>query len=198
MGWGERAMLPEMLLIDRTCAAAPNCSREIRGERMLQDSAPLDLRSDLRSDLLINGRSDWQSRGQSQGQVWDPACAGPRGAGPIDETPGGPPPKRPVDPGRERDREVATKERRKSARPPRFKVILYNDNYTPMEFVVQVLEKVFGKSPSAATQIMLQIHKTGMGIGGVFVLEVAETKSATVLRMAEERGYPLRSGVEKE
>ena len=102
------------------------------------------------------------------------------------------------DPGKERDRSVATKERSRSARPPRFKVILYNDDYTPMEFVVHVLEKVFGKSPSAATQIMLQIHKTGLGIGGVYVLEVAETKSATVLRMAEERGYPLRSGVEKE
>ena len=93
---------------------------------------------------------------------------------------------------------MATKERSKAARPPRFKVILYNDDYTPMEFVVQVLEKVFGKSPSAATQIMLQIHRGGMGVAGVYVLEVAETKSATVHRMAEERGYPLRSGVEKE
>ena len=67
-----------------------------------------------------------------------------------------------------------------------------------MEFVVQVLETVFQKSPSAATQIMLQIHRGGMGVAGVFVLEVAETKSATVQRMAEERGYPLRTGVEKE
>ena len=93
---------------------------------------------------------------------------------------------------------MATKERSKSARPPRFKVILYNDNYTPMEFVVQILESVFHKSPSAATQIMLQIHRGGMGVAGVYVLEVAETKSATVHRLAEERGYPLRSGVEKE
>ena len=67
-----------------------------------------------------------------------------------------------------------------------------------MEFVVQVLEKVFAKNPSAATQIMLQIHRGGVGVGGVYVLEIAETKSAAVLRMAEERGYPLRSGVEKE
>jgi len=93
---------------------------------------------------------------------------------------------------------VATKRRAHSERPPRFKVILYNDDYTPMEFVVMVLEKVFGKSPSAAAQIMLQIHRGGMGIAGVYVLEVAETKSAMVMRMAEERGYPLRSGVEKE
>jgi ATP-dependent Clp protease adaptor protein ClpS len=104
----------------------------------------------------------------------------------------------PVDPAKERDRGVATKKRSKSERPPRFKVILYNDDYTPMEFVVQILEKVFGKSPSAATQIMLQIHKGGMGVAGVYVLEVAETKSAAVQRMAEERGYPLRCGVEKE
>ncbi|MAG34396.1 MAG: ATP-dependent Clp protease adaptor ClpS [Deltaproteobacteria bacterium] len=109
---------------------------------------------------------------------------------------GGDPP--PVDPSKERDRGVATKQRSKSARPPRFKVILYNDDFTPMEFVVQLLEKVFGKSPSAATQIMLQIHRGGMGVAGVYVLEIAETKSATVLRMAEERGYPLRSGVDKE
>ncbi len=107
----------------------------------------------------------------------------------------GPPP---FDPSKERDRGLATKRRTHSTRPDRFKVILYNDDYTPMEFVVHVLEQVFGKSPSAATQIMLQIHRGGMGVAGVYVLEVAETKSATVLRMAEERGYPLRSGVEKE
>ena len=110
----------------------------------------------------------------------------------------GPPSRPPADPARDAERGLATRERPKVERPPRFKVILYNDDYTPMEFVVQVLEKVFGKSPSAATQIMLQIHRSGMGVAGVYVLEVAETKSATVLRMAEERGYPLRSGVEKE
>ena len=116
-------------------------------------------------------------------------AAGPSGGGE------GPPP---FDPGKERDRGVATKQRTKSARPARFKVILYNDDYTPMEFVVQLLERLFGKSPSAATQIMLQIHKGGLGVAGVYVLEVAETKSASVQRMAEERGYPLRCGVEKE
>jgi ATP-dependent Clp protease adaptor protein ClpS len=105
---------------------------------------------------------------------------------------------KPFDPAKERDQGVATKQRSKSARPPRFKVILYNDDYTPMEFVVQVLEGLFSKSPSAATQIMLQIHKGGMGVAGVYVLEVAETKSAAVQRKAEERGYPLRCGVEKE
>ena len=112
--------------------------------------------------------------------------------------PGGSDDPPPFDPSKERHRDVATKERSKAKRPARFKVILYNDDYTPMEFVVQVLEKVFGKGPSAATQIMLQIHKGGMGVAGVYVLEIAETKSTIVQRMAEERGYPLRCGVEKE
>jgi len=93
---------------------------------------------------------------------------------------------------------VATATRPKTARPPRFKVLLFNDDYTPMEFVVSVLEQIFGKSPAAATQIMLQIHRSGLGVAGVYVLEVAETKVALVHRAAEERGYPLRAGVEKE
>ena len=114
------------------------------------------------------------------------------------DPPGGGEPPKPFDPSKERDRGLGIKERSKTERPPRFKVILYNDDYTPMEFVVQVLEKVFGKSPSAATQIMLQIHRGGHGVAGVYVLQIAETKVSTVHRMAEERGYPLRAGVEKE
>jgi ATP-dependent Clp protease adaptor protein ClpS len=99
---------------------------------------------------------------------------------------------------RDRDRSVATRERPKVERPPRFKVLLYNDNYTPMEFVVHLLENVFNKSPSEATALMLQIHRSGMGVGGVYVLDIAETKVAKVHRMAEERGYPLRAGAEPE
>jgi ATP-dependent Clp protease adaptor protein ClpS len=102
----------------------------------------------------------------------------------------------PLDPRREEG--VATKIRREVARPARYKVLLYNDDYTPMEFVVAILEQVFGKSPSAATQIMLQIHRSGMGVAGVYLLEVAETKVARVHSMAEDRTYPLRAGVEKE
>jgi ATP-dependent Clp protease adaptor protein ClpS len=94
--------------------------------------------------------------------------------------------------------EVATETRRKTVRPARFKVILYNDDYTPMEFVVAVLEQVFDKSPAAATQIMLAIHRSGLGVAGVYVLELAETKVAIVHRLAEERGYPLRAGTEPE
>lgn len=99
---------------------------------------------------------------------------------------------------REREEGVATRTRAKAARPPRYKVLLYNDDYTPMEFVVSLLEQVFGKNPAAATQIMLKIHRSGLGVAGVYVLEVAETKVATVHGLAQQRGYPLRAGVEKE
>jgi ATP-dependent Clp protease adaptor protein ClpS len=111
---------------------------------------------------------------------------------------GGPP--GPGDPRHDPRREggIATQTRREVARPERFKVILYNDDYTPMEFVVLILEQIFGKGPSAATQIMLQIHNSGMGVAGVYVLEVAETKAAKVHAEAEKRGYPLRAGTEKE
>ena len=124
-----------------------------------------------------------------RGAAQDPG--GPGGDGPSD--PGTP---QVGDPRREGG--VATATRRKTARPPKFKVLLFNDDYTPMEFVVAILERVFGKSPAAATQIMLQIHRSGLGVAGVYVLEVAETKVALVHRAAEERGYPLRAGVEKE
>jgi ATP-dependent Clp protease adaptor protein ClpS len=97
-----------------------------------------------------------------------------------------------------RERGVATQTREKVARPPKFKVILFNDDYTPMEFVVAVLEQVFRKSPAEATQLMLTIHRSGLGVAGVYVLELAETKVVAVHRMAEERGFPLRAGVEKE
>ena len=118
------------------------------------------------------------------------------------DPPAQPSPEPPGEPTVQRDREreggLATRERPKVERPKRFKVILWNDDYTPMEFVVSLLENVFSKSPSEATQLMLQIHKGGMGIAGVYVLEIAETKVATVHRMAEERGYPLRAGSEPE
>jgi ATP-dependent Clp protease adaptor protein ClpS len=97
-----------------------------------------------------------------------------------------------------REGQLATKTRPKTARPQRYKVLLYNDDYTPMEFVVSILENLFGKGPSEATQIMLAIHNSGLGVAGVFVLEVAETKVVSVHREAERRGYPLRAGVEKE
>ena len=97
-----------------------------------------------------------------------------------------------------REEGVATATRKRVERPPRFKVILYNDDYTPMEFVIRILEQVFQKGPAEATQLMLQIHRGGFGIAGVYVLEVAETKVVAVHQAAERNGYPLRSGVEEE
>jgi ATP-dependent Clp protease adaptor protein ClpS len=115
----------------------------------------------------------------------------------VPDEPKKPPVETPI---REREREggLATRERPKVERPKRFKVILWNDDYTPMEFVVNLLETVFGKSPAEATALMLQIHRGGMGIAGVYVLEIAETKVAAVHRLAEERGFPLRAGAEPE
>jgi ATP-dependent Clp protease adaptor protein ClpS len=118
----------------------------------------------------------------------------PRGSAPND--PGGPRGPGTADPRREGG--VATATRKRVERPPRFKVLLYNDDYTPMEFVVAILEQLFGKGPTEATQIMLAIHNSGLGVAGVYVLDVAETKVAAVHRAAEQRGYPLRAGVEKE
>jgi ATP-dependent Clp protease adaptor protein ClpS len=110
------------------------------------------------------------------------------------ETPGGPADR----PGQRRESGVLERARAREVRPPRFKVVLYNDDYTPMDFVVSVLEEVFRKSPAESTALMLRIHRSGSGIAGVYVLEVAETKVAKVHRLAEERGYPLRSGLEDE
>lgn len=109
-------------------------------------------------------------------------------------------PKEPGGPsrGRERLRRSETQVRERQATPPRFKVVLYNDDYTPMEFVVALLESVFGMGPAEATQIMLHIHRKGSGVAGVYMLEVAETKVATVHKMAEAAGCPLRAGVEEE
>jgi ATP-dependent Clp protease adaptor protein ClpS len=109
-------------------------------------------------------------------------------------------PQDPTKPTRERQRDggLAVEERTETQRPKKYKVLLFNDNYTPMEFVVELLERVFQKSPVEATQLMLQIHRGGLGVAGVYVLEVAETKVATVHRLAEKRGYPLRAGIEVE
>jgi ATP-dependent Clp protease adaptor protein ClpS len=127
--------------------------------------------------------ASWQMGGSPDGP---PRPGGPRGPGAGDGSDA------------ERRGDVATQTRRGVARPPRFKVVLFNDDYTHMEFVVAVLEQVFKKGPAEATQIMLHVHKNGTGIAGVYVLEVAETKVAAVHSLAEERGYPLRSGVEPE
>ena len=97
-----------------------------------------------------------------------------------------------------RERGVATQTRPKVVRPERFKVLLYNDDYTPMEFVVYVLERFFNKSRESATRIMLHVHQNGVGVCGVFTYEVAETKVAQVIETARRHQHPLQCTMEKD
>jgi ATP-dependent Clp protease adaptor protein ClpS len=81
--------------------------------------------------------------------------------------------------------------------PTMYKVVLLNDDYTTMEFVVNVLETVFQKSPAEAYRIMMQVHVNGSGIAGVYPWEVAETKVETLTSMARQAEYPLRAAIEE-
>ena len=82
-------------------------------------------------------------------------------------------------------------------KPSMYKVILLNDDYTPMEFVVYVLQKIFNKNQEAATQIMLHVHQKGIGVCGIYTYEVAEVKSKIVVDFAKKNQHPLQSTVEK-
>ncbi|OGR22374.1 MAG: ATP-dependent Clp protease adaptor ClpS [Desulfobacterales bacterium RIFOXYA12_FULL_46_15] len=82
--------------------------------------------------------------------------------------------------------------------PPMYKVLLHNDDYTTMEFVVEILLNVFGKSLEKATQIMLNVHNKGKDICGVYPRDIAETKVETVHHLASSKGFPLKSTMEKE
>ncbi len=86
----------------------------------------------------------------------------------------------------------------KLKKPPLYKVILLNDDYTPMEFVIRVLERFFRKNREEATHIMLHVHQKGMGICGVFTREVAETKVRQVMLYAAENQHPLQCTMEPE
>lgn len=96
------------------------------------------------------------------------------------------------------DTGTVIKKKERLKRPRQYKVILLNDDYTTMEFVVLVLEGVFLKSPSEAVRIMLQVHRQGRGMCGVFSREIAEAKTELVHQRAQEAGYPLRAVVEEE
>ncbi len=85
----------------------------------------------------------------------------------------------------------------KVKRPPLYRVILINDDYTPMEFVVQILQKVFSMDRNTATRIMLEVHTKGKGICGVYTYEIAETKVAQVTGLAQQHQHPLLCTMEE-
>jgi ATP-dependent Clp protease adaptor protein ClpS len=100
----------------------------------------------------------------------------------------------------EDDREVGlrTATRPKTKRPPLYKVLILNDDYTPMEFVVHVLERFFGMTHAQAFDLMLTVHKKGLAVVGVFSYEIAETKVALVMDFAQRHQHPLQCTMEKE
>jgi len=100
--------------------------------------------------------------------------------------------------GGDQDLGVATKTRVRTKKPSLYRVMLLNDDYTPMEFVVFILERFFNKSREEATRIMLHVHQKGVGLCGVYTYEVAETKVAQVLDMAQRNEHPLQCIMEKD
>ncbi|BBO87777.1 ATP-dependent Clp protease adapter ClpS [Desulfosarcina ovata] len=96
------------------------------------------------------------------------------------------------------EEQVSSKTRDETREPPLYRVLLHNDDYTTMEFVVEILMYVFNKSPEAATAIMMNVHRRGVGVCGVFSYEIAETKVDTVHNLARESGFPLRCSMEQE
>ncbi len=93
---------------------------------------------------------------------------------------------------------VLTRPEKKTERAPMYKVLLLNDDYTPMEFVVAILEQVFQMPRDRAISLMLDVHRTGVGVAGVYVHEIAETKAAQVLSIARKHEHPLQCTIEKE
>ena len=93
---------------------------------------------------------------------------------------------------------IVTKTRPKTKKPSLYKVLLLNDDYTPMEFVVHILEKIFGKNREEAVDVMLHVHRHGVGICGVYTFEVAETKVAQVIEFSRRHQHPLQCTMEKE
>jgi ATP-dependent Clp protease adaptor protein ClpS len=102
------------------------------------------------------------------------------------------------DTGRQTGGEVLERTRQETKKPELFKVLLLNDDYTTMDFVVDVLETIFHKPPAEAYRIMMAVHTQGKGLCGVYPFEVAETKVASVIERARENGFPLLAAMEPE
>ncbi len=96
------------------------------------------------------------------------------------------------------DTGVAVETRTKTKRPPLYKVMLLNDDFTPMEFVVHILERFFGLNHAQSFELMLTVHKKGLAVVGVFAFEIAETKVAQVMDFARRHQHPLQCTMEKE
>ena len=99
---------------------------------------------------------------------------------------------------RRTDGEILERTRQETKKPELFKVLLLNDDYTTMDFVVEILENVFNKAPAEAYRIMMAVHTQGQGLCGVYPFDVAETKVATVVDLARGNGFPLRAAMEPE
>ena len=120
---------------------------------------------------------------------WQPSAAGPARGSNGDDSRGS---------DRGTGTGIVTKTRSKTKKPSLYKVLILNDDYTPMEFVVHVLERFFAKPREEAVQIMLHVHRNGVGICGVYTFEVAETKVAQVIELARKHQHPLQCTMEKE
>lgn len=107
-------------------------------------------------------------------------------------------PKFPNDDDRGEGTGLAVKPRMRTKKPAMYKVLMLNDDYTPMEFVVYVLESFFSKAAEEATQIMLHVHQRGVGVCGVFTYEIAETKVTQVMDLARQNQHPLQCTIEKD
>jgi ATP-dependent Clp protease adaptor protein ClpS len=94
--------------------------------------------------------------------------------------------------------QVESRSSQRTARPPLYKVLLHNDNFTTMEFVVEVLVAIFHRSEGDAVRVMLEVHNNGIGVAGVYAFEIAETKAAKVMQLAREREFPLMCSLQEE
>lgn len=96
------------------------------------------------------------------------------------------------------EEQLASETRDETREPPMYRVLLHNDDYTTMEFVVEILIYVFSKSAESAAKIMMNVHQKGIGVCGHYTHEIAETKVDTVHNLARESGFPLRCSMEQE
>ncbi len=101
-------------------------------------------------------------------------------------------------PDRQTDGEILERTKQETKKPELYKVVLLNDDYTTMDFVVEVLETIFNKQPAEAFRIMMMVHTRGKGLCGVYPHEVAETKVDAVMESARDHGFPLRAAMEPE